>query len=360
MDAGAEVAWPARYNHSELSAVQHAMNLKLQDEAAFFAEYQNEPLPDAQVGQNELTADQVAGKTNGLERGAVPVNCHHLTMFIDVQQNLLFWVVAAWEADFTGYCVDYGEYPDQQRPYFTLRDARRTLAEAAPGTGLEASIYAGLKALTMSYLGREWRRDDGAAMRIGRSLVDANWGNSTDVVYQFCRQSAHSAVLLPSHGRFVGASSVPFSEYRRKRGDQLGHNWRIPGVAGRRAVRHVVFDANYWKSFVHARLSVAMADPGCLSLFGADANHHRLFAEHVTAEYRVPTQGRGRTVDEWKLRPERPDNHWFDCLVGCAVAASIQGVELPGATMPTARSRGGRRYSLRAVWEQRQRRCVRI
>ena len=65
--------------------------------------------------------------------------------------------------------------------------------------------------------------------------MDANWGNSTDVVYEFCRQSAHSAVLLPSHGRFVGASSVPFSEYRRKRGDQLGHNWRIPGVAGKRA-----------------------------------------------------------------------------------------------------------------------------
>gem|GEM_PF-4010529 len=22
------------------------------------------------------------------------------------------------------------------------------------------------------------------------------------------------------------------------------------------------------------------------------------------------------TMDEWKLRPERGDNHWFDCLVG--------------------------------------------
>ena len=34
---------------------------------------------------------------------------------------------------------------------------------------------------------------------------------------------------------------------------------------------------------------------------------------------------RDRTVDEWKLRAARPDNHWLDCLVGCAVAASIQG-----------------------------------
>ncbi len=45
MDAGAVVAWPVRFNYDELSAIQHAMNLKLQDEAAFWAEYQNEPLP---------------------------------------------------------------------------------------------------------------------------------------------------------------------------------------------------------------------------------------------------------------------------------------------------------------------------
>jgi len=44
----------------------------------------------------------------------------------------------------------------------------------------------------------------------------------------------------------------------------------------------------------------------------------------------VKTEGRGRTVDEWKMRPSVTDNHWFDCLVGCAVAASMQGVVLPG------------------------------
>ncbi|MCA9184759.1 MAG: hypothetical protein R3E01_08995 [Pirellulaceae bacterium] len=38
MDAGAEIAWPERFNHDELSAIQHAMNLRLQDEAAFCAE----------------------------------------------------------------------------------------------------------------------------------------------------------------------------------------------------------------------------------------------------------------------------------------------------------------------------------
>jgi hypothetical protein len=168
-------------------------------------------------------------------------------------------------------------------------------------------------------------------LRIERCLVDANWGSSTDVVYQFCRQSAHAGIVMPSHGRFVGASSQPFSEYKRRPGDRIGHNWRIPNVHGKRAVRHVVFDTNFWKSFVHARLAVAMGDRGCLSLFGESGNQHRLLAEHLTSEYRVKTEGRGRTVDEWKLRPERADNHWFDGLVGCAVAASMQGCALPGA-----------------------------
>ena len=330
MDAGAKIAWPERFNHDELSAIQHAMNLKLQDEAAFHAEYQNEPLPAEQDDSDDLTADQIAAKVNRLGRCSVPVGCNHVTMFIDVQATLLFYVVAAWEDDFTGYVIDYGSFPDQRRPYFTLRDARLTLAVATKASGLEGSIYAGLETLTSQLLDREWRRDDGAALRIDRCLIDANWGSSTDVVYQFCRQSAHASAILPSHGRFVGAASQPFTEYKRRPGDRIGHHWRVPNVHGKRAVRHVLFDTNYWKSFVHSRLAVAMGDKGCLSLFGIGPDQHRLFADHITAEYRVRTEGRGRTVDEWKQRPERSDNHWLDCLVGSTVAASMQGAVLQG------------------------------
>jgi hypothetical protein len=337
MDDDAVVAWPQRYNHDEISAVQHAMNLKLQDEAAFFAEYQNEPLAQDAATEEDLTADQIVARVNGLARGEIPIAASYLTMFIDVQQSLLFFVLAAWEEDFTGYVIDYGTYPDQQREYFTLRDAQWTLAQATKTAGLEGSIYAGLENLTNLYLSRAFRRDDGAEVKIDRCLIDANWGTSTDVVYQFCRQSPHAAVLMPSHGRYVGASSLPFSEYKRKLGDRLGHNWRMPNVRGKRAVRYVLFDSNYWKSFVYARLATAMGDAGCLSLFGRDPRPHRLFAEHLTAEYRVRTEGRGRTVDEWKLRPERNDNHWFDGVVGCAVAASIQGAVLLGTEVQASK-----------------------
>jgi len=156
-------------------------------------------------------------------------------------------------------------------------------------------------------------------LRIERCLIDANWGSSTDVVYQFCRQSAHAGIVMPSHGRFVGASSQPFSEYKRKPGDRIGHNWRCPtcmasGPSAHR-VRHELLEV-----VRPCRLAQPMGDRGCLSLFGDNPAQHRMFAEQLTAEYRVKTEGRGRTVDEWKLRPERGDNHWFDCLVGCAAA----------------------------------------
>lgn len=329
MDAGAKVAWEARYEHDEASAIQHAMNLKLRDERAFWAEYQNEPLPEDTGAEEQLTADQVAQKLNGHTRRTVPVGCTHLTAFIDVQGKLLYWMVCAWEPDFTGYVVDYGAYPDQGRREFTLRDARMTLRRKAPGAGVEGAIYAGLDTLCKDLLETEWRMDVGGSMRVGRCLVDANWGTSTDIVYQFCRQSEHAAVLLPSHGRYVGASGQPFSEYRKQRGDQVGSNWRIPSTRGKRAIRHAVYDTNYWKSFVNARLLVPMGDRGCLSLYGRKPVEHLQLAQHLTAEYCVKTEGRGRTVDEWKTRPDSPDNHWWDALVGCSVAASILGAALP-------------------------------
>ena len=330
MDEGAVVSWPDRYNYDEISAIQHAMNLKLTDEAAFWAEYQNEPLPEDLGTDEQLTVDGIVNKLNGHVQRTVPVSANHVTMFIDVQKTLLFYVVCAWDDDFTGYVIDYGAWPDQRRRYFTLGEANPTLQAKFPRSGLEGCLYGGLKALTEDYLSREFTRDDGAAMRIEKCLVDANWGQSTDVVYQFCRESAFANVIIPSHGKYIGASSKPMSEYKKAVGDRVGHNWRMPNIRGKRAVRHVVFDTNYWKSFVASRLLESMGDRGSLSLWGRSSEAHMLFAEHLTAEYRVKTEGRGRRVEEWKMRPEGADNHWWDGLVGCAVAASMTGCVLEG------------------------------
>jgi hypothetical protein len=41
-------------------------------------------------------------------------------------------------------------------------------------------------------------------------------------------------------------------------------------------------------------------------------------------------------VVEWKHKPSRPDNHLLDCLVGCAVGASMSGCTMLQASKPAA------------------------
>ena len=331
MTAGCRVGWPARMKTGELHAIQSAYNLRIdKGESVFAAEFQNEPIPLVDKSVEELTAPEIADKLNRYPRHFVPLACQYLSMFVDCQKDVLYWMIAAWEDAFTGYVIDYGSFPDQKRAYFTVRDITRRLTDVSKAKSTEGALLEGLHALTGSYLGREWKREDGATMRIERCLVDANY--LSDTVYQFCRESKSAGVIMPSHGQGVKASSLPFALYARKPGDRVGHYWRIPNVAKRRVIRHVMIDTNYWKSFIHARLATPRGDPGSLTLFGEHAELHRMLADHLVAEFRVANTAKGRTVEEWSARPGRPDNHWLDCLVGCAVGASMQGATLAGVS----------------------------
>lgn len=349
LELGAEASWPERKHPDDVSAIQHAMHLHFRDPIAFAAEYQNAPKAIESKGATVQSADAIAGRLNRHARGLVPGMMSRLTAFVDVQQDLLFWAVCAWGEDFGGAIVDYGVWPEQDRAYFTLRDARPTLAQVTGVAGLEGSIYAGLDRLAGRLLGRAWPVDAGGELRIERCAIDANWGLSTEVVYRWCRQSTYSALVVPSHGKAIGASAAPMDEWARREGARYGLGWVMPTPkAGR--VRHLVYDVHHWKTFAHTRLALPMGERGALTLFGERADVHRLFADHLTAEYPVEVTGRGRTVQEWRWRPHRPDNHWLDCLVGCFVVASVLGVQ-PLAEMHAS----DRVRATRVKWSEIQR-----
>jgi hypothetical protein len=325
MDDGSDVAWPERFPPSFVSAIEFAMVLRHRSPAVFAAEYQNEPI-DETDNTDLLTRDQIAAKVNGYARGLVPNDAQHLTAFIDVQGKLLYWAVCAWRADFTGYLVDYGAWPEQRRAYYTLADAVPTIADKCKG-GIEAQIFGALTALVGVLCGREWPRDGGGVVKLAKCLVDANWGESRDTVYSFCRQSPHAAVLLPTHGRGVKASGSPIHLWPTQPGEKRGTTW-VVRRSQKSPIPYGIYDTNFWKSFMHARLFVEIGDPGCLSLFKAEPSTHRMLADQLHAEYPVPVESQGRKVNEWQHRPDRPDNHLFDCLVGCCVGASMLGAAL--------------------------------
>lgn len=335
MDEGAVVAWPERYEPGEESAIQSAWNLRLKDERAFWAERQNQPLPEVDDSK-ELTADQIASKLSGLDCGIVRLERTKLTGFIDVHAEILFWAVCAWSEEFDGEVVAYGTWPEQPSDYFQQSDPPVTLATKYPGHGPDARILAGLKELTANILGKPWDRQGGLQMQVDRCLVDANWGQTTDLVYAFCANSEYKTILRPSHGMGKTASSIPVNERKRDPGEWRGDNCYEKKNDGR-IIRHIGFDSNHWKTAVVKRLATKDGDSGCLAIFGNDPRAHRMFADHMTSEYRTPTEGRGRKVDVWTLRISR-DNHWWDCIVGCAVGANREGCKIVETVSATPRN----------------------
>jgi hypothetical protein len=132
------------------------------------------------------------------------------------------------------------------------------------------------------------------------------------------------------------------SGYTRKPGEVYGFHWYQPSTKGTTEFPHVAVDVNWWKSFLHERLATAPGEVGAMTIFGdpAQSSRHVRFAEHVSAsEYCTLTHGHGRDVQEWYLKPTKPDNHWWDCLVGCAAAASMVGIALPGHEPSARRTR---------------------
>lgn len=330
MDEGARVAWEARHAPDEVSAIQHAMNLLYErGKRAFFAEYQNEPITE-HSGVDDLDPEKLAERCLGIERAIVPSWATRVTAFIDVQQKLLYYVVAAWGEDFTGCVIDYGTYPDQAMGYFMHSDARRTLAAALPGSGEEGAIFAGLEKLSLALLGRDWLREDGVTLRIERCLVDANW--MTDTVYEFCRRSQFSPTIMPRWGQSASKSASQWQPQRRP-GERAGFKWIIRRSKDR-TIPHVFVEVDGWKSFVASRLMTPLGDKGALSLYGRNGKQqHRMFIDHLTSETRSRVEGRNGVVDLWTLKPEaQGQNHWWDCLVGAAVAASVQGVQFEAVT----------------------------
>jgi hypothetical protein len=336
MDAGCVVSWEHCYDHdTEVSAIQHAYNLLIDDGPDIFAsECQNEPIRSREE-EGRLTSTEIASRVNGFERLAFPREVEHVTAFIDVQEKALYYVVAAWSQDFTGYVIDYGTYPEQGRRYFALRDIQRTLQAAIPGT-LENQWFEGLGKLCDALCFKEWARADGAKLKMGRVLIDANYGYSTKTVKRFCQVNKWGPILQATHGRGIKAGDLPIAHWPPKAGERKGHNWLIRQDAEARGLRHLIYDVNYWKSFIHNRLRLKAPARESLSLWGNDPRQHEMFADHLVAEVPVRTEGRNRTVEEWQEKPDRPDNHLFDCAVGCAVGASILGAAV-GQIMPERR-----------------------
>jgi hypothetical protein len=333
MDAGAKVSWVQRFDPPlELSAIQHAMNLYFRDPSAFWSEYQNKPLTQSTGEQKPsivLQSQDIIRRLSGLSYGICPRDTICITSGVDVQKDILYYITVAWREDFGGTIVDYGSCPEQSTEYYDAQNVQYPLARLFPGLLQSPLTFKGLEYLRDGPLARQYVRDESTdTVGIESVNVDANWNLTADAVYDFCKKN--SPRFWPCHGKGIGAAMLPMAEWSKKVGT-IHHkaNWRIsPSTLGRNRGRHILYDTNFWKSRIGERLVTPDGTANGIYLFGKSSVKHQLIADHLSAESPIRTHGRGRDVDEWRTKAHLSENHWWDCLILSAVAASKSGLEL--------------------------------
>lgn len=328
MDVNAKVGWEHRKFAHELSAIQHAMNLRHDNPDTFDAEYQNTPKV-TQIdtgGLKCLSSDEFCLRVLPTHRrNEVPQWVEHITLGIDVQSTSLWWTISGISEDFTATILDYGVWPEPGIDYIALADIERTIAKATAIKQPAEATIEGLRRLTSELFSRRFVRDDSTEMRITSGIVDS--GYQTESIYKFCRET--SWPIVPSHGKGVTAKQRPWAIERRKRGERMGFGWRMPPVQGTRATRFVLIDTNTWKTQLSECFATPIGEPGAWTLFRSAPQRHRMIADNLAAEYPVQTTGQGRTLYEWTCRPNR-DNHLLDATLLSAVAGAIAGAKVPG------------------------------
>lgn len=337
MDAGADVAWPERVSAGKVSALQELMEYWLDDPAAFAAEHQQEPL-SLENSATRIDPAVVSRKVNGRPLGEIPPTCPFVTAYIDTHDKALYWAVVAFEQTMQPYVIDYGTWPEQPNRVFTLASIQRTLRRKYANRTKDAAIMAGSDALVTILKAKRYVK---GAYSAGVDKIMADTGYKPEI-WQAVK-TKHPEIGL-TKGVGIKAGNKPMLEWERRPGEVVGSHWiTVPPHRREHPVTHI--DTNHWKTVAIDSVAGAIGDPGSLTFYGDPRTTHVMFASHLDSETFTETEGYGRKVVEWKARPNGQDNHWFDCLTGCFVGASILGAHPEGAPVAPRRGRARRTWT---------------
>jgi len=337
MTVGAEAAWPERFNaeKGEVDAIQHAMNLKLEDERAFFSECQNEPMALDISDLPPLKAIEVAERRMPLKRFIAPSDADFLTSFIDISRNVLWYTTVAYKSsDFTATVIDYGSWPQQNAAHFTLNTVRKTIPDVYKEHGEYTScLHAALNDCVHAIASREYYTEAGNIIDLKNIGIDSGWGQHSVDVYRNCKRSAYKSIVVPTKGFGITPLKKPLVDPEKKqepKTDIIGQ-WRFTPTLLRNWL--LTYDTNQWKSKVNQSFRVPVGNRGSTSFFDKRTNNkkadHRMIAEQSCAEISTWLESGTRKVETWKTKIEGSDNHFLDCLVGCHVLAHVNGAKLP-------------------------------
>ena len=259
-----------------------------------------------------LDPRQVRERFGGYPKGEIPTDSEFVTLGVDLGAKKSWWLGIAWRPGAAGHIFDYGQ--------LTIRSDE---------LGVQRALLEALRAFHVR-IETGWLMEGG-----GRRVPDQVWVDSnyqTPTVKRFCREVGFR--WRPILGR--GASMFKMGQYKRpertsKTVIHLGEQYHVDRLPKERLYQPVL-NADYWKSWAHARLATPIgsdgaAMPGAMTLYHDDGTQHDFLSKHLTAEKPVrefvPDKG---WVHKW-VKTYR-HNHWLDCTYIACAAGHFCGVRL--------------------------------
>lgn len=288
----------------------------------------------------ELDLQRLIGRQTNDPKGLVPAGVQWLTVGIDLGMYLCHWTAIGWRPGATGIIFDYGR----------IEVASREL-------GVDQALLVALREFRDQFCEPGWSLgpDGEGAMQPQHVFVDAQW--KAEVVHRFCTESGPRYHAAAGHG--VGQERTRAYRSVKKTGagvKLVGNQYHIailPRTADLPRRELVEVNADYWKSWLHARFATPPEQAGAVVLYRAPVSDHLAFCRMLMAEQEVPEYKPGKGV---VIRWERHDrnNHFLDSSYLASAAGHLAGVRLIEAASDGASEGGVRKPMTLQEWRERR------
>ena len=260
-----------------------------------------------------LTHQTIMLRTQDRAQGVVPDAAELITVGCDVGKYWAYWVALASSETADPYVIDYGTQQIHSKEH-----------------GEELAVRAGVNEF-IDRCKKGWVRRNGEVLVPKFTFIDS--GYQTMSVYH--ATTAGGAAFLPCKGFGTTQGRKPYQNPGVLKGGLVGDHYHIAlqkpeNWPLRTPLWLAEVDVDFWKSYLYARLTTPIGQPGALTLFKSEEkNGHNAFCRHLVAERQVQIvlPGKG-LVTVWRLPNENTPNHWGDATVYALTAAHLCGVRV--------------------------------
>jgi len=350
---GAKVTWDHAFGwdedpQTEISAVQHAYNIILDDG---LEDFEFECQCNIEFGtydegeQIHAPVSRIATKTLPYKRTQVPQDASKLVAHIDVNKEILTYVVMSSPPVMRPHVVDYGTWP-QQPGLFSKRRLTLGLSRLYPEiSDFREVLYKGIKDLIASLVERSYVREDGVPIDFTRIGVDIRYED----VYttRAVRESEHRPILRACWG--VGVDPDDDLLHEKNRADAIATYENCFIQPNKRRTLDVLnFDSNFFKTELHKGFNLEEGVKGSVTLFGKESDgtplhndRHMPYALHCNSEAPSRKEGKKkrRTRIIWTEKMHQADNEFFDNSVNCLALLVSEGIQLTTSVSSTQKKK---------------------